>query len=71
MRAFRVVVGKFEIVATLGSANGYLPAGKADAVGYDVIERNNGAAGAYVSRDVEFEAAFDYCTRRCMVQVLH
>jgi hypothetical protein len=35
MRAFRVLVGKFEIVGTTGAANGRLPALKSEAVAFD------------------------------------
>ncbi|MEW6342978.1 MAG: hypothetical protein AB1704_20145 [Pseudomonadota bacterium] len=73
MRAFRVLVGKFEIVGTTGAANGRLPALKSEAVAFDVIDRTSSGNGdkQYVSRDQPLDVAFDYCVRKALVRSMH
>ena len=69
MRAFRVLVGKFEIVGTTGAANGRLPALKSEAVAFDVIDRTSGGGDKqYVSRDQPLDVAFDYCVRKALIR---
>lgn len=72
MRAFRVLVGKFEIIGTSGVVNGRVPASKSDAVAFDVIDRTAGGDDTrYVSRDQSFVAAFDLCVRKALVRPMH
>jgi hypothetical protein len=73
MSAFRVLVGKFEIVGTTGAANGRLPALKSEAVAFDVIVRTSSGNGdkQYVSRDQSWDAAFDYCVLKALIRSVH
>ena len=57
MAQFRVFVGQFAIVGTTGPGNGRQPAGKSNAVTYDVIDRKN---GGNVRRDMAFWAAWEF-----------
>jgi hypothetical protein len=63
MSSFRVLVGRFEIVGTTGEADGRKPAGKSEAVAFDVRDRIAGEH-PYVCRDQSFDAAWDFCTKR-------
>ncbi|MBU6486225.1 MAG: hypothetical protein KGQ57_00180 [Burkholderiales bacterium] len=67
MSSFRVLVGNFAIVGTTGACDGRRPTIKSQAVAFDVIDRTGAGNTQYLCRDQEFEAAWDFCTRRLAI----
>ncbi|MFM0123342.1 MULTISPECIES: hypothetical protein [Paraburkholderia] len=60
---FRMIVGRFEIVATSGVENGSAPVGKSEAQAYDVIDRRSTGLTTTAKRGVELDDAWFYCVR--------
>jgi hypothetical protein len=60
---FRMIVGRFEIVATSGVKNGSVPVGKSEAQAYDVIDRRSTGLITTAKRGVELDDAWTYCVR--------
>jgi hypothetical protein len=62
--SFRMIVGRFEIVATNGAKNGSVPVGKSDAEAYDVVDRKQRSGGNVEQSSVTLDTAWFFCVRR-------
>ncbi|SOE97490.1 hypothetical protein SAMN05414139_10619 [Burkholderia sp. D7] len=62
--SFRMIVGRFEIVATSGARNGSVPVGKSDAEAYDVVDRDKRSGGKREQHSVPLDTAWFFCVRR-------
>ncbi|MFM0415809.1 MULTISPECIES: hypothetical protein [Paraburkholderia] len=60
---FKMIVGRFEIVATSGLKNGSVRVGKSEAQAYDVIDRRKTGTVTPEKRGVELDDAWTYCVR--------
>ncbi|MGF6637123.1 hypothetical protein [Paraburkholderia tuberum] len=60
---FKMIVGRFEIVATSGVRNGSVRVGKSDAQAYDVIDRRRIGIVIPDKIGVELDDAWSYCVR--------
>ena len=62
--SFKMIVGRFEIVATSGAKNGSVPVDKSDAEAYDVLDRKQHSGGKIEQRSVTLDTAWFFCVRR-------
>lgn len=60
---FKMIVGRFEIVATSGVANGSVRVGKSQAQAYDVIDRRQTGIAKPEKSGVGLDDAWFYCVR--------
>jgi hypothetical protein len=60
---FKMIVGRFEIVATSGVKNGSVRVGKSEAQAYDVIDRRQTGCVEPEKRGVQLDDAWCYCVR--------
>jgi hypothetical protein len=60
---FKMIVGRFEIVATSGIKNGSVRVGKSEAQAYDVIDRRQVGNVTPEKIGVELDDAWFYCVR--------
>lgn len=60
---FKMIVGRFEIIATSGVRNGSVRVGKSDAQAYDVIDRRQTGKVTPEKVGVELDDAWSYCVR--------
>jgi hypothetical protein len=62
--SFRMIVGRFEIVATSGAENGSVRVGKSEAQAYDVVDRDKLSGSQVERRSVTLDTAWSFCVRR-------
>ncbi|CAE6849590.1 hypothetical protein R75461_07407 [Paraburkholderia nemoris] len=67
MASFKILVGKYSIIATNGASGGRQPVGKSDAVSFDVIDRRSQGNTQFAARDQTFSEAWDFCAHRLLV----
>jgi hypothetical protein len=60
---FKMIVGRFEIVATSGVKNGSVRVGKSEAQAYDVIDRRQAVNAKPEQTGMELDDAWTYCVR--------
>ncbi|RZF23793.1 hypothetical protein EVC45_42350 [Paraburkholderia sp. UYCP14C] len=60
---FRMIVGRFEIVATSGVKNGSVRVGKSQAQAYDVIDRRQAVNTKPEKVGLDLDDAWTYCVR--------
>ena len=61
--SFRMIVGRFEIVATSGVENGSVRVGKSQAKAYDVIDRRQAVNTKPEKVGLDLDAAWFSCVR--------
>jgi hypothetical protein len=64
MSFFRMVMGRFEIVATSGVKNGSVRVPKSEAEAYDVVDRDKRLGVRVAQQGVTLDTAWFYCVRR-------
>ncbi|MGF6649585.1 hypothetical protein OKW34_000147 [Paraburkholderia youngii] len=60
---FKMIVGRFEIVATSGVKNGSVRVGKSQAQAYDVIDRRQAVNTNPEKVGLDLDDAWTYCVR--------
>ncbi|MGF7191861.1 hypothetical protein JOE11_004934 [Robbsia andropogonis] len=67
MSQFCVIISRFAIVGTTGIDNGSQPAGKSEAVAFDVIDRSSMRTR---HRDLPFWTAWEFCVSQLQAEKL-